>query len=360
MRQAAAVRADRLPKLRRAARLHAGRDGADDACRTRRRHVRFRRRARGDLAALRQRRGGRLQLAGAGGRGRPALRLLPAEPQPRRHERPRPPGEVAGARMRQATAALCHAALRHADRVAEGRGRARPRLRLPRGEPRRAGDDGACQRADHHQHLRGGLGGAGAAADRAGRALPHAPRPHAPRGRAFLPGGARHRRRPDRRVPGDLRRRAGELSRGDRALLRGRTEGGVGGRLCQRLRHHAPLGGLRRDLDPLSAHGRHARHRRGLRPLGQPGGRGGSARRSGDRLRPLPGRGRPAPGAGLAAADRGGEQPQPQHGPARPLPLRPEPERHREGALHPRYPASGGQPGGGLRASRPARGRRTR
>ncbi len=37
------------------------------------------------------------------------------------------------------------------------------------------------------------------------------------------------------------------------------------------------------------------------------------------------------PDAGLAAADRRGQQPQPQHGPARPLPVRPEPERRRQG-----------------------------
>ena len=37
----------------------------------------------------------RLQLAGAGRRGRPALRRLPAEPQPRRHARAGEPGEVA-------------------------------------------------------------------------------------------------------------------------------------------------------------------------------------------------------------------------------------------------------------------------
>ena len=32
-----------------------------------------------------------------------------------------------------------------------------------------------------------------------------------------------------------------------------------------------PVGGLRRDLDALSAHGRHPRHRRELRPRGRPG-----------------------------------------------------------------------------------------
>ena len=48
--------------------------------------------------------------------------------------------------------------------------------------------------------------------------------------------------------------------------------------------------------------------------------------------------------AGLAAADRRGQQPEPQHGPARPLPVRPEPERRRQGPLHPRTSAPAAQP----------------
>ena len=68
---------------------------------------------------------------------------------------PAQPRQVAGARMRQAAAPLCAEALRGADRLAEGWREARAGVRLPRGEPRGAGDDRACQRAHHHQHLRG-------------------------------------------------------------------------------------------------------------------------------------------------------------------------------------------------------------
>ena len=49
---------------------------------------------------------------------------------------------------------------------------------------------------------------------------------------------------------------------------------------------------------------------------------------------------RPA-GRGLDPADRGAEQPQPQHGPGRPLPLRADAGDHREAALHPRAGARG-------------------
>ena len=225
--------------------------------------------------------------------------------------------------MRQAAADLRHAAVRRADRVEEGRAGAGAGVRLSRRQPRGAGDDRACQRAHHHQHFRSRFRRAGAAACRAGRALPDASRAHAARGGALLSGGARHRRRADRRMPGDLRRRAGKLFRGDRALLRAGAEAGVGGRLHQRLCDDASVGGLRRDLDALPAHGRHAGHRGGLRALGQPAGRRQPARRDGDRLRSLPAAGPRQPDPGLAAADRRGQQPEPEHGPAGPLPVRP-------------------------------------
>ena len=112
--------------------------------------------------------------------------------------------------------------------------------------------------------------------------------------------------------------------------------------LRQRLRHHASVGGLRRDLDPLPAHGRHARHRRGLRAVGQPARRRGPADAAVIDFDPYRPPDLDEPDPGLAAADRRGQQPEPQHGPAGPLSVRPQPERAGKGALHPRPLASRG------------------
>ncbi len=78
--------------------------------------------------------------------------------------------------------------------------------------------------------------------------------------------------------------------------------------------------------------------------LGQPARRRGSPQRGGDRLRSLRSARRHQPDPRLAAADRRGQQPQPQHGPAGPLPLRSQSGGRGKGCLHPRSPASGAQP----------------
>ena len=73
-------------------------------------------------------------------------------------------------------------------------------------------------------------------------------------------------RRP-RRLPRPVRRRAGRLRRARAAPLRAPADGAtVEERLHQRLRHHAPLRGLGRDVRPLPPHPRHAADRRELRP----------------------------------------------------------------------------------------------
>ena len=174
------------------------------------------------------------------------------------------------ARMRQAPPALRAARFGLPIASKKDGESARPRLRLPRGQPRRAGDDRPRQRPHHHQRLRGRLRRARAPAARAGRALPHAARPHAPRGRRTTTGTCSSATPAAStsagRIFGDERESYGEAL--ERYYER-RPEARLGGRARQRLRDDAPLGGLRRDLDPLSAHGRHPRHRRELRPLGQ-------------------------------------------------------------------------------------------
>ena len=133
-----------------------------------------------------------------------------------------------------------------------------------------------------------------------------------------------------RREPGGVRRRVRRTtSEALERLLRRRADAaGWQDGLRQRLCDHASLGGLRRDLDPLPAHGRHPRHRRELRPRR-------SSPRVGDDPRDTRRSSTSTPTARadfdsliarLAAAHGRGQQPEPQHGPARPLPVRPEPD----------------------------------
>ena len=97
----------------------------------------------------------------------------------------------------------------------------------------------------------------------------------------------------------------------------------TGSRASSRLRHHASVGGLRRDLGALPAHRRHARDRRAPSAC-----RPGRAVTQGDELDAsvdfdpyrAPGI-RPADRE-LAAAHRRPQQPEPRDGPARPLPVR--------------------------------------
>ena len=147
----------------------------------------------------------------------PVLRAQPHHPRPRR---PRQPRALAGARGREAAAGLRADAARPAAREPSGEtGQGLAFDFLADAEPRPAGADRPRRRAHHHQHRRGQLGRARAAAGRARRALPHAARPPAPRGRPLLLGRAGPRRRQDRRVPRDLRRRERRLRRGAAAAL---------------------------------------------------------------------------------------------------------------------------------------------
>ena len=188
--------------------------------------------------------------------------------------------------------------------------------------------------AHHHQHRRGGLGRARAAAGGAARAAAHrCSATCATRSAHYYWDAARPRQRPARHLAPGLRRRTADYGEALKAYYRDGPPRGLVDSARQRIRHRAPLRGLRRDLDPLPAHGRHPRHRRELRPRGGAGGRR-AIRASRAQVPEDPYR--CVFVDDLVRAWRpmtvGGERPEPQHGPARPLSVLPEPDRHRKGS----------------------------
>ena len=254
---------------------------------------------------------------------RPAAQ--PHHPRPRRA---RERGALAGAGGGEAAAGLCA----EAPRPAAGRAGRRTRTRglafdfLADAEPSAAGDDRPRRRAHHHQHRRGGFRRARAAAGGAGRALPHPARPPAPRGRPLLLGRAGARRRQDRGGARRLRRR-------ERGLPARRWSGTT--RTARRADWQASFVSAYATMHPWEDFAETWTHYLHMVDTLDTAASFGLAVDPGVSDDPTleteiafdPYRApqlRPA-GRGLAAADRGGQQPQPQHGPARPLPLRAEP-----------------------------------
>ena len=319
-------------RVRRAARLHPRRPLAHHRRAAPRRHRGVGHPAGRALAPLRQRRGAR----SATGWSRrtatdpPATPAGSTAPSPTcRSRKTSPIGARSNAAKRRLR--LCAAALRPADRLQEGRRRPRPRLRLPRRQPRRAGDDRARQRPDHRQHLRGRLGRARAPRLALRRALPHAARPPAPRGRRTTTGTCSSTTAAASTRAGRCSATSAKLRRGAEALLRstgrrpagrtstsaptrrrtpGRTSPRPGPTICTWSTPSTPARASASRQPRASARTRVTRRYR-LRSLQPP---------TVERLMRR-----------VAAADGRGQQPQPQHGPARPLSLRPEPERAREG-----------------------------
>jgi hypothetical protein len=144
-------------------------------------------------------------------------------------------------------------------------------------------------------------------------------------------------------LPRPVRRRAGGLRRGPPEALRQRRPPGLAGALRQQLRERPPVGGLRGDLGTLSAHRRHARDGGCLRSAGSPADRRRRRPQGGGRLRSLQGRERLPADRCLASDHRRPEQPQPLHGPARPLSLRARAGGHAKARLHPRARAREGR-----------------
>ena len=282
LRRAAAVRARRLPRLRRAARLHPRRAGADDARAARRRHAstpasrpdeRWRRCVNAEAAGCNW----LVPAASAEDPRCPACRLNRNLADMHGAEEPSRSGGCSNAPSGGCSTRCCASALPIASQKdGEARGLAFDFLEGSRGAPVMTG------------HANGLITINISEADSAERE-----RQRVALGEPYrtLLGHMRHeaghyywdllvaRRRPaSTRAGRSSATRRESYGEALEALLRARPEAGLGGRLRQRLRDDAPLGGLRRDLDPLSAHGRHARHRRELRALGQPQGRRGSAR----------------------------------------------------------------------------------
>ena len=209
-----------------------------------------------------------------------------------------------------------------ADRArAEGQGHDRPR-----------------RRPDHHLARRGRRRRAREAAHLAGRALPHAARPFPPRGRSLLLGPAGARRWRARKLPRAVRRRDARTTT----------------KRCSGTTRTAPPPNWQEnyvsayatmhpweDFAETWAHYLHIvdtlemAHAFGISIV--PARRQPTKGLSADcRSQSLQGEGRRDADRGLAAADLRGEQSEPQHGAAGPLPVRHLGAGDRQAAVHPR------------------------
>ncbi len=204
----------------------------------------------------------RLQLGDARRRSRAALRLVSPDAHDPRPRPGRPQGSMVPPRGREAALGLQSLAARASRRQQDRRRGARRRVRLPRRD-RRAGAHRSRRRRHHDQRRRSGRRGARAAPPAAARALPDVARTLPSRDRPLLLAAPARGQRSPRGVPRAVRRRARRLCGGAAEALR-RWSGRMAGSVRQRLREHAPLGGLGGDLGALPAHDRHARDGGGL------------------------------------------------------------------------------------------------
>ena len=305
------VREHPLPGQRLRARLLAGRPRDAGPAR---------RPDRGRTGPLHELRDRRLQLAHHAGAA--ALRLLCADPHParrRRHARPWPRSPHAEAAKRRLVYQLDDLGLPVDRPDGARRGLAFDLLSQREQKVITGHADGVitidlAEGDDAHRE---------AAARPAGRAVPHAARALPARDRPLLLGGAGR--------PATARRASSASCSATSAPTTPRRCSGTtprarrrtGASLRQRLRHHAPVGGLGRDLRPLPAHPRHPADRGGLRA-----GRRRPGRRDA-RPRGAAGGGAPASSRtirrdrrDLAAADLRAQRREPQHGRGRPLPVR--------------------------------------
>ena len=212
-----------------------------------------------------------LQLGGPRRGSGAALRIVPPDARDPRPHAARPQGGVVPARGREATArstASCISACRSTSKAVDPR--ARCRVRVPR-RHRRAGADRAPRRRDHDQRGRGrrrrSASSAGCSSTSpTGRCSgTSATRSATTTGTGCSPAAIGST--PFARCFGDER---ADYAAALQQHYDQRRAGSLAGALHQRLRQHASVGGLGRDLGALPAHDRRAGDGRCLRLVAAP------------------------------------------------------------------------------------------